>query len=271
MSRWRVILWPGIATLAAFGTLLALGTWQLQRKQEKETMLAALEASISAVPVALGAGGIDLATVTVFPSATRTLKSPALPELMRVTVSGAYVPSRSVPVRATLPTSSKGGVAGGIGYFWMTPLQVDGGGIVFINRGFVPSGMGWKAPAIATPEGRQTITGLIRLPEKVQTFTPADVPAKGEYFTRDPETMAQAVSVTNVVNFFIDAERIPNNVTPPVGIEARETIARIPNNHLQYAGTWFGFALTLLGVFGFFAYGRLKDFDRAQAQAETKP
>jgi surfeit locus 1 family protein len=36
-------------------------------------------------------------------------------------------------------------------------------------------------------------------------------------------------------------------------------IARIPNNHLQYAVTWFAFAATLVGVFGFFARGRLKE------------
>jgi surfeit locus 1 family protein len=258
MSRLRVILWPALATLVALGILVALGTWQLRRKTEKEIMLSALEASLTAVPVALGPGGLDLAAVEVVPTATATLKSGQLTELMRVTVSGTFLPSRSVPVRATLPTSSKGGVAGGIGYFWMTPLQLENGAVVFINRGFVPSGIGWKAPAVATPEGVQTITGLLRLAEKAQAFTPADIPAKGEYFIRDPQAMARAVSVTNVVNFFIDAERQGNDVRPPVGIEAREMIARIPNNHLQYAGTWFGFALTLLGVFGFFAYGRLK-------------
>jgi surfeit locus 1 family protein len=138
-------------------------------------------------------------------------------------------------------------------------LQVENGPVVFINRGFVPTGMGWKAPAIATPEGLQTITGLMRLSEKRQTFTPQDVPAKGEYFVRDVQTMARAVSISQAAPFFIDAERQGDDVRPPVGVNANEMIARIPNNHLQYAVTWFGFAVTLLGVFGFFAYGRLKD------------
>ncbi len=264
-------MWPALATLGALIILLSLGAWQLNRKHEKEAMLSALAASLSAVPITLGGNGFVLTTVQVVPTAKRGINPPMLPELARVTVTGRYATARSVPVRATLPTSSKGGVAGGIGYFWMTPLQVENGPVVFINRGFVPSGMGWKAPAIATPEGLQTITGLIRLPEMGQAFTPADIPEKGEYFVRDPQVMARAVSVHNVVNFFIDAERLPDDVRPPVGINANEMIARIPNNHLHYAVTWFGFALTLLGVFGFFAYGRLKHHEKPSLPEGNRP
>ncbi len=258
MSRWRVILWPGLATLVALGILLSLGLWQVRRMHEKEAMLGALTAAITAAPKLLGPGGLDIAALVVVPVTARELPTNAQRELTRITLSGNYVPARSVPVRATLPTSAKGGIAGGIGFFWMTPLRLDTGAIVFINRGFVPSGGDWKAPAIPTPEGPQTITGILRLAEKAQTFTPADNPAKGEYFIRDPAVMAKAVSLDKPVDFFIDAERIGDNVTPPVGIDAREMIARIPNNHLQYAVTWFAFAVTLLGVFGFFAYGRIK-------------
>jgi surfeit locus 1 family protein len=258
MGRWRLIVWPALATLIALGILLSLGTWQLRRMAEKEAMLGALTSAITAPPKTLGADGLDMDKIAVIPVTSAAAPDNTLRELTRVTVSGSYVSARSVPVRATLPTSAKGGIAGGIGFFWMTPLRTETGAVVFINRGFVPSGGDWKAPPIPTPEGPQTITGIIRLSEKAQTFTPADNPAKGEYFIRDPAVMAKAVALGKAANFFIDAERIGDNVTPPVGIDAREMIARIPNNHLQYAVTWFAFALTLLGVFGFFAYGRIK-------------
>ncbi len=257
MSRWRIILWPGLTTLVALGILLSLGNWQLRRMHEKEAMLSALDSAITAAPRSLAADGIDINAIEVVPVNAREAAT-GFRELTRVTISGTFIPTRSVPVRATLPTSAKGGIAGGIGFFWMTPLRTPNGKIVFINRGFVPSGGDWKAPAIPTPEGPQTITGIIRLPEKAQTFTPPDNPAKGEYFIRDPAVMAKAVGLGKPADFFIDAERIGDNVTPPVGIDAREMIARIPNNHLQYAVTWFAFALTLLGVFGVFARGRIK-------------
>jgi surfeit locus 1 family protein len=258
MSRWRIILWPGLTTLVALGILLSLGNWQLRRMHEKEAMLSALDSAITAAPKSLMADSLDINAIEVVSVSAREMTAGGFRELTRVTITGTYIPARSVPVRATLPTSAKGGIAGGIGFFWMTPLRLDNGAIAFINRGFVPSGGNWKAPAIPTPEGPQTITGIIRLPEKAQTFTPPDNPAKGEYFIRDPAVMAKAVGLDKAANFFIDAERIGDNVTPPVGIDAREMIARIPNNHLQYAVTWFAFALTLLGVFGVFARGRIK-------------
>jgi surfeit locus 1 family protein len=39
----------------------------------------------------------------------------------------------------------------------------------------------------------------------------------------------------------------------PVGRDATQDI---PNNHLSYAGTWFGLAGTLAGVFGYFMWRR---------------
>jgi surfeit locus 1 family protein len=260
MTRWRLLLWPGLATLVALAILLSLGNWQLQRKTEKEAMLGALERALTADPLPLLANRPDVRSIVVSPVGAANPGAGALRELSRVTLTGAFLPGRSVPVRATLP-ATPGGLTSGIGFFWMTPLQVEGGATIFINRGFVSSGGDWKAPAIPTPTGPQTITGLMRLPERGQTFTPADNPAKGEYFSRDPQLMAKAVGLdpATVGNFFIDAERLPGNVTPPVGIDPREMIARIPNNHLQYAFTWFAFALALLGVFGFFARGRLRD------------
>jgi len=266
MNRWRMLLWPGLATLVALAILLSLGNWQLQRRTEKEAMLGALERALTASPVPLLANHSDVRGIVVSPVGGGITKAGSVRELSRVTVMGSFLPGRSVPVRATLP-ATPGGLTSGIGFFWMAPLKVDGGDVIFINRGFVSSGGDWKAPAIPTPEGPQVITGLLRLPERGQMFTPADNPAKGEYFSRDPQVMAKAVGLdpATVGNFFIDSERLPGNVTPPVGIDPREMIARIPNNHLQYAVTWFAFALALLGVFGVFARNRLNDLDKAKA------
>jgi surfeit locus 1 family protein len=256
MKHWRLLLWPGLATLVTLAILLALGAWQLQRMVEKEAMLGALDKAIAATPKTIEASVAG--AFTILPPGSKALSPTALAELTRVTLTGTYIKGRSIPVRATLPSPKNNRSLGGLGFFWMTPLQLDTGPVVFINRGFVPVGPDYMAPAIETPEGPQTITGLIRQAEKPQTFTPKDNPEKGEYFTRDPKLMAGFVSLRDVAGYFVDAERgEADSLSPPVGVEAREMISRIPNNHLQYAVTWFGFALTLLGVFGFFAYGRI--------------
>jgi surfeit locus 1 family protein len=258
MSRWRALLWPTIAAAVALAILLSLGTWQLQRRGEKEAVLAALESGIEATPLPIAAG--DLRRLRVLPPG-RPAADGSLAELTRLTVSGTFLDGPALPVRATLPSGTRGAVTGGIGFFWMAPLRLDDGTILFVNRGFVPSGADFRPPAIRTPEGRQTIVGRLRAPEQRQLFTPADMPEKREFFIRDPATMGRALGLDPalVAPLFVDAERASaTDATPPVGVDAREMIARIPNNHLQYAVTWFGLALTLIGVYAAFAVTRLR-------------
>ncbi len=183
MSRWRTLLWPTVASAVALAILLSLGFWQLQRRGEKEAVLSALERGIAATP--LPAATLDLRRLRVLPPG-RTAAPGSLSELTRVTVAGTFLDSPGVPVRATLPSNTRGAVTGGIGFFWMAPLRLDDGTILFVNRGFVPTGSDFRPPTIRAPEGRQTIVGLLRAPEQRQMFTPADVPAKREFFVRDP-------------------------------------------------------------------------------------
>ncbi len=258
MSRWRALLWPTVAAMVALAILLSLGTWQLQRRGEKEATLAALTRGIDATPLAVAAA--DLRRLSVLPPG-RPATAGALGELTRIRIEGSFLDIPGLPVRATLPSNTRGAVTGGIGFFWMSPLRLDDGSILFVNRGFVPTGADFRPPTIPTPQGRQTIVGLLRAPEQRQMFTPADIPAKREFFIRDPETMARALDLDPalVAPLFVDAERASaTDATPPVGIDAREMIARIPNNHLQYAVTWFGLALTLIGVYAAFAMSRLR-------------
>ena len=57
--------------------------------------------------------------------------------------------------------------------------------------------------------------------------------------------IAKAEGLTRVAPFFIDAD-----ASAPGGLpEGGETILTFPNNHLQYALTWFGLALGLVGVY----------------------
>jgi surfeit locus 1 family protein len=241
MSKLRGLMLPGVMTGVALVILMMLGTWQLQRKGEKEQFLAGLQQSIGAAPVPLVKGSTPL-------------------ELTRVRVTGQYLAARSVPVRVTLAAPKTLREMGGLGFFWMTPLALDGGGAVFINRGFVPAGPDGRAPAIETPSGPQTITGLVRLPENQGPFAPADVPSRGDYFNREPVKLAAAVGLTDIAQaFFIDEERGPDASVAPVGLDARALMARIPNKHLEYALTWFAFAITLLIIFGIFVRNRLRE------------
>jgi surfeit locus 1 family protein len=124
----------------------------------------------------------------------------------------------------------------------MTPLRNDGGGIVWVNRGFVPQP---QAPAFSsggsTPTGTVTLTGIARAPEEITGFTPGPDAKKRIDYVRDPDRLAALAdpALTPVAPIYVDLPAGDAGALPQGG----ETTVFFPNNHLGYAMTWFGFAL----------------------------
>ncbi|MEO1748913.1 MAG: SURF1 family cytochrome oxidase biogenesis protein, partial [Pseudomonadota bacterium] len=150
------------------------------------------------------------------------------------------------------------------GYYLYTPLALEEPErtIVLVNRGFVPFDL--KEP-VDRPEtlneGQVTITGLARqrLNEKPSWAVPDNDIEANIYYWKDIDAMAAQASLTDTVTpFFIDegSPRSPGNLGdwPVSGV----TLINLPNNHLQYAVTWYGLALTLIGVVAFFIRARLR-------------
>ncbi|KAE9412463.1 hypothetical protein Angca_008699, partial [Angiostrongylus cantonensis] len=128
-----------------------------------------------------------------------------------------------------------------------TPFIDDAGEEVLINRGFVPDG---KQDPATRPDGLSdaatTITGLLRRPEGSNPFTPANDIAGNRWFTRDPITMAKQLGIApdRTLPFYIDLDA---SFTPKGGLpQAGETVIDFSNNHLGYAITWYGLALTAI-------------------------
>ena len=80
---------------------------------------------------------------------------------------------------------------------------------------------------------------------------PADDPAKGNWFTRDPVAFARAQNLDRTAPFSIDEDPHP---APPGLPAGGATVLDIPNNHLSYALTWFGLAATLAAFFAWFVW-----------------
>jgi surfeit locus 1 family protein len=141
------------------------------------------------------------------------------------------------------------------GFYLFTPLRLAEGGTIMVNRGFVPTEL--RDPAKrpgSQPAGDVAVTGLVRAPETKGWFVPDDKPAENQWFRRDPAAIAAAKGLT-VAPFYVAADETPNPGGWPQG---GQTTLNLPNNHLQYAFTWFGIAATLVGVFGAFAWRRLQ-------------
>jgi surfeit locus 1 family protein len=234
---WRSILGAGVATALGIVLCCGLGVWQLQRLAWKESLITDVETRAHA-PAA------DAPNPRDWPS----LK-PADYEYRHVRLEGEFDYTRQAFVFR--PLGQPRGRYGGPGYLVMTPLKLAGGEWVLVNRGFTP--LDRKAGAATGPAAPVAVEGLMRSTEGRTWFTPADDPAKGEWFTRDVEAMAAAMKLGPHAPFSVDADAGPDPVALP---EGGETILSFPNNHLSYAFTWFGLAAALFIVFTVWAFTR---------------
>ena len=215
--RLFVALCLGLTILFA-----GLGIWQVQRLFWKLDLIERADARTKTAPTAIPDS-------TQWPSVR-----PGDVEYRRVRVAGRFLYHKTTYVDALTEL--------GPGYWVITPLQAPGG-IVLINRGFVPKE---KRASASRPNGTVTITGLMRLPEPGGRFLRANKPAEDRWYSRDLAAIAETRALGRVPPFFIDADATPNEGGYPVG---GLTVVKFRNAHLIYALTWFGLAaLTLAGL-----------------------
>lgn len=225
-----------LLTIVALGVLVALGTWQLERLQWKEALIAALDARLAAKPT-------DLPPRERWPQLDA-----ATDEFRRVSFPAEFLPGEEAFVY-TSGSSLRPDVSGP-GYWVFSPARLIGGSLVVVNRGFVPEGK--RNPDTrqqGQPAGVVEIVGAMRWPEQRGSFTPQDEPEKNLWFDRDPAAMAAARHWGTVAPFYIDMEapQVAGGL-PKVG----PLKASLPNNHLQYAVTWYGLAAVILIAAVFF-------------------
>ena len=227
--RRRGIVIPIVFTLVAVAVLVALGTWQVERKTWKEGLIAALQDKLSAAPVALP------------PHERWPQLSAEQGEFRRVKFSTEFLAQEALVY--TSGSAIRPDVSGP-GYWVLSPARLPDGSLVVVNRGFVPEGRQDPGTRLeGQPHGVTEIVGALRWPEARGMFTPNDTPAKNLWFVRDPAAIAAAKGWGAVAPFYIDQEAPP----APGGLPKVGPLKpSLPNNHLQYAVTWYGLALVML-------------------------
>ena len=198
---------PLVMGIAGFAVLLSLGIWQTQRLAWKEGMLAEIEARIADSPRPL----------------TEVLPTPT--EFAPVTAEGRFLEGE-----AHVLSSIKG-----IGAVFrvIAPFEVEGGPTILVDRGWVQQ----TRKDEARPIGPAAITGNFRTPEEVDGFTPDPDLAANYWFARDVPALAEALGTDPILVILRNSSESDPSVTPmPVDT------AGIPNDHLQYAITWFSLA-----------------------------
>lgn len=231
--RFRPSLGATLVTLAGLAVTIGLGTWQLERLQWKQDLIARIDRQMAEPAVPLPA----------------RIDDPTAWEFRPVTLAGRFLNDKEMLLIAR-PHQ------GQVGYEVLTPFQrADGAGIVLVNRGFVP--MDRRDPATRTAarvEGEVSVKGIVRVPQPAGFFQPGNgTPVPGSAWMRaDPSAMAAALSLGEVAPVVV--EMLPGQGAGLPGAPAG-TLAGIaprvelPNNHLQYALTWYGLAVTLVGIY----------------------
>lgn len=228
MIRPRVLL-SAFAVLTALAVLIGLGTWQMQRKGWKEALIERIEERTKAAPIPVTDIGTKVVTDAI--------------GYYRVTATGRFLHDREQYLWSPDPRH-------GPGFHVYTPLQLQDGRFVLVNRGYVPERL--RSPAtrpLGQIEGQTTVVGLLRPPAERSMFSPERDAKGGTWYWRDITGMianAFPGGADKTLSFAIDAEAMPTN--PGGWPKGGTTILSLPNRHLEYALTWYGLAVTLVLV-----------------------
>jgi surfeit locus 1 family protein len=217
------LLLPALVALPVLAVLVFLGTWQVQRLHWKTALLAEIAAAEAAPAVPLSADPRPWA---------------------KVAATGRLDHGRE----ALLGLEVRGPV---LGSHLLVPLLREDAPPLLVDRGWVPLE---SRTQIARPEGPVTLEGYIRPGETRGLFAATSDTASRRFYSFVPTEIAEALGLPQVAPFGLVVLGSANGLPDPA-----RTLPRPTNSHLGYAITWYGLALSLLGVFAVWARRRLKD------------
>ena len=207
-----------IIGLGGAAILISLGVWQVQRLAWKQAIITDINMRITATPVAL--------PETIDPIADAYLPI----------VADGIVGDGELHVLVSQKDV-------GAGYRIIAPFELQDGRQIMVDRGFALAAAKGTERAI----GQATVIGNLQWPQETDSFTPAPDMNANIWFARDVDTMARALQTLPILLVARTSSLVEPGVSPlPVDT------ARIPNDHLQYAITWFSLAIIWLGMSLFF-------------------
>ncbi|MGI9410049.1 MAG: SURF1 family protein [Hyphomicrobiaceae bacterium] len=243
------LIWPTVFAMPALAVLVSLGIWQWQRHAWKVDLLARLEQSTKASPANL--------------SEILAVDKRSDIRFRRVRFRGHFDHDREFHVWSP----GEGGTAWRV----ITPLRLGstpkesvGTGIeqILVIRGTVSDAH--KSPARRSqgqiPDAH-VVVGRIRF-ASVNWATPAADLERNAWYGLDLAGMRAHLAKAGAspgsgrtAPFFVESEAA---VGPPPSPQPDFGRLRLRNRHLEYAMTWWGLALTLIGVYLGFAKVRLR-------------
>jgi len=236
---WRVLMLPTVCTLVAFAMLAGLGVWQVKRLHWKQDMIARIQVRAAAEPV-------TLAEAMARRGAGQDIRH------ARVVLEGRFQHGDELHLYS---------LAGGrAGWRVITPMALSSGGIVLVDRGFVPHRSKQSEARMAGQvKDVVQVVGRVRLPQPRDAFAADNDPQKNEWYWRDLDAMGAAVlegpKAASLVPVFVELEAndVPGGL-PRGGV----ALVKPSNRHLGYAVTWFALAVIVLVIYGVYVRNAIK-------------
>jgi surfeit locus 1 family protein len=225
-------LWPTVVTALGLAVLIGLGSWQVERLHWKEALIAERQARLAAPPAALPVSVPDWRAWDFRPVVAEGEFRHDLEQLFGVAA-----------------------IDGKVGHHVLTPLVRHGGAAVLVDRGWVPAD---RAHPAARRDGQlagpRQVSGIARYrgSDRPGWFTPDNRPEQGLWYWYDLPALQDVLGL-QLLPVVIEADASPNPGGLPIGGQTR---TELPNNHLQYAITWYGLAAGLFVTWISFGFAR---------------
>ena len=225
--QFKPMLWPTIFSILIFAMLISFGTWQVKRLFWKEALIENYLTQSQSNPI------IDPAQ----------LEKPSINEFKSISISGYFLHKNEIYITGKT-------YEGNAGFHVVTPFKMENNKIILVNRGWVSES--YKNPnkrKFSLTKGLVKLKGIIRHPQKKGYFVPENDGQNGFWFTIKPNQIFQFINITSypiIEKYYIDALRIGEKLTLPIGVDGKP---KFRNQHLSYAITWYGLALSLLFVY----------------------
>ena len=199
--------------------LLSLGVWQTKRLAWKEALLENIRSNLSSEP--------SLLPVSIKKSEHN---------YKMVKIRGSLE-----PISIFILTPVKGS---GAGFRVISPFKLKDGGKILVDRGVIKEK---DKPRLATSGQQRLVLGYLSWPNETDYFTPEPNFARNIWFSRDLKKMASFLKTEPLLVVATE-----NRLDP--SIKMQDPTYDIPNNHLQYAITWFMMSILWFGMSVYFVY-----------------
>lgn len=228
--RWRPAALPTLAAVLGIVLFVVAGNWQRGRMEQKLALRAQLDAAALAPP---GSLPVDATWVDW--------------RFRPVQLAGRFDADRQILIDNKVE-------AGRVGYHVVTPLLLEDGRAVLVDRGFAPAGATRDVlPAVPPPTGAVTVRGRINIPPTGYVELEGAAPLGAVWQNLDPLRFARAsglpvlpVVIEQVEPLGTDDRLSRQWPAPDLGID----------KHRIYMVQWYAFALMAAGLWLWFTLRR---------------